>query len=88
MLQIEWDRALREVDLTYRLHDLRHLGATLAATSGASTREIMRRLGHQSPSEALIYQHATENRDQAIAAALADPAPAAPVVPSRPAKRS
>ena len=52
-------------------HDLRHVGNTLAAT-GASTRELMARMGHSSPRAALIYQHATLERDRAIAAALGD----------------
>ena len=61
-------------------HDLRHLAATLAATTGATTRELMQRMGHASPRAALIYQHATQDRDAAIALALSDLA-AAPVVP-------
>jgi integrase len=53
-----------------RYHDLRHTGATLAAATGASTRELMARLGHASADAALRYQHATADRDQAIARAL------------------
>ena len=53
-----------------RLHDLRHTGNTLAAATGASTRELMVRMGHASPQAALIYQHASAERDRAIAAAL------------------
>jgi integrase len=53
-------------------HDLRHTGNTLAAATGASTAELMARMGHASPRAALIYQHATVERDQAIAAALGD----------------
>jgi integrase len=53
-------------------HDLRHTGATLAAMTGASTKELMSRLGHASPVAALRYQHATENRDVAIAEALSN----------------
>jgi integrase len=49
---------------------LRHTGATLAAATGASTRELMARLGHASADAALRYQHATADRDQAIARAL------------------
>jgi hypothetical protein len=45
-------------------------GNTLAAATGASTRELMARMGHASPRAALIYQHATSDRDQAIASAL------------------
>lgn len=53
-----------------RVHELRHTGATLAAASGASTAELMHRLGHASPAAALIYQHATTHRDAEIARAL------------------
>jgi hypothetical protein len=51
-------------------HDLRGAGLTLAATQGATTRELMARAGHASPASALRYQHATADRDTAIAAAL------------------
>jgi integrase len=51
-------------------HDLRHTGGTLAATTGATTKELMARLGHSSPRAAMIYQHATRDRDKSIAAAL------------------
>lgn len=54
----------------YRFHDLRHLAATLAAVSGATTRELMLRIGHSSPRAAMIYQHATSDRDRAIAEAM------------------
>lgn len=53
-----------------RFHDLRHFALTMAATTGASTKELMRRAGHSSPAAALRYQHATEDRDKAIAEAL------------------
>jgi integrase len=53
-----------------RFHDLRHTGATLAAATGASTKELMKRLGHASSDAALRYQHATADRDSAIAKAL------------------
>lgn len=55
-----------------RFHDLRHTGNTLAAATGASTRELMARMGHASSRAALIYQHATRDRDAAIAGALSD----------------
>ncbi len=48
-------------------HDLRHTGNTLAATGGATTRELMHRMGHSSVRAALIYQHLVNGRDQAIA---------------------
>ena len=54
----------------FQFHDLRHTGNTLAAAAGASTRELMHRMGHVSMRAALIYQHATATRDQEIAAAM------------------
>ena len=53
------------------LHDLRHTGNTLAASSGASLKDLMTRMGHDSPAAALIYQHATREADAAIATATA-----------------
>jgi hypothetical protein len=46
------------------------VGGTLAAATGASLKELMARLGHSSTRAALIYQHASRDRDQAIARAL------------------
>ena len=55
-----------------RWHDLRHTGATLAAVSGATLAELMSRLGHSTPSAAMIYQHAAADRDRVIADALSE----------------
>ena len=63
---------LAGLDAGFRFHDLRHTGNTLAAATGASTKELMSRMGHASPRAALIYQHATSDRDAVIAAALSD----------------
>jgi integrase len=57
-------------DLTF--HDLRHTGATLAAAAGATVAELMVRIGHATPDMAMRYQHATAERDQAIAQALSE----------------
>jgi integrase len=66
-----WRKATRAVGLEkFHFHDLRHTGNTLAASTGASTKELMSRMGHSSPRAALIYQHATQDRDAEIAAAL------------------
>lgn len=68
-----WGRARRaagRADL--HLHDLRHSGLTWAAATGATTAELMHRAGHASPAAALRYQHATVDRDRAIADALAE----------------
>ena len=54
----------------FRFHDLRHTAATLAVAAGASTRELMVRMGHSSSAAALRYQHVMAGRDAAIAAAL------------------
>lgn len=53
-----------------RFHDLRHTGAVLAASTGATLAELMGRLGHSTAGAALRYQHAAEGRDQMIANAL------------------
>jgi integrase len=68
-----WHEAVGAVGLGtlgLHFHDLRHTGNTLAAGTGASTRELMARLGHASPQAALRYQHTSRERDQAIAASL------------------
>jgi integrase len=54
----------------FRFHDLRHTGNTFAASSAASTRELMHRMGHASMRAALIYQHPTSKRDREIPAAI------------------
>ena len=53
-----------------RFHDLRHTGAVLAASTGATLAELMGRLGHSTPQAALRYQHAAQGRDAVIAIAL------------------
>lgn len=52
-------------------HDLRHTGNVLAAET-ASLRELMARMGHSSTRAALIYQHASRERERAIAAAISE----------------
>jgi hypothetical protein len=51
-------------------HDLRHTGNTMAAAQGATLRELMERMGHSSPRAALIYLHATRERDERIASGM------------------
>ncbi len=71
--QKAWDEARAGLGLEHlHFHDLRHTGNTLAAATGASTKELMARLGHSSPQAALRYQHASRARDLAIATALND----------------
>jgi integrase len=64
-----------------RFHDLRHTAATLAA-AGATTKELMERMGHTSPAVALRYQHVMADRQAALASALDDLTRAA-TVPSK-----
>ncbi len=69
-----WKTALKNAgvpdDVDLHLHDLRHTGSTWSAQTGATLKEVMARIGHSSTRAAMIYQHATRERDQAIATAL------------------
>jgi integrase len=66
-----WQPALTKAGLQgLRVHDLRHTAATLAAAAGATTKELMDRIGHSSPAAALRYQHVIEERRSALALAL------------------
>ena len=68
--QATWAEATKEAGVP-GLHfpDLRHTGNMLAAES-ASLRELMTRIGHSSTRAGLIYQHASREREAAIAAAI------------------
>ncbi|WP_172827277.1 tyrosine-type recombinase/integrase [Mycobacterium asiaticum] len=66
-----WEKARAAIGKpNLRVHDLRHVGAVLAAQSGATTAELMHRLGHSTPQMALRYQHVAEGRDAEIAERL------------------
>ncbi|MFE9108444.1 site-specific integrase [Streptomyces collinus] len=66
-----WRKACEDAGIKgLHFHDLRHTGNTLAASTGASTRELMSRMGHSTARAALIYQHASADRDPLIADAL------------------
>jgi integrase len=64
-----WERAKREagIEAGVRFHDLRHLAGTTAASTGASLREVMARMGHASSDASLRYLKASESRDRKIA---------------------
>ena len=66
---VRWSKIVVEAGLPagFHFHDLRHTCNNLATASGASTRELMYRMGHGSMRAALIYQHATSQRDREIA---------------------
>jgi integrase len=69
--RLVWRPAVQRLGLDgLRFHDLRHTAATLAAAAGATTKELMERMGHTSPAVALRYQHVMADRQGAIAAAL------------------
>ena len=66
-----WEKARAAIGKpNLRVHDLRHVGAVLAAQSGATTAELMHRLGHTTAAMALRYQHVAEGRDAEIAERL------------------
>lgn len=66
-----WVGAVKAAGLSeVRFHDLRHTGATIAAQTGATLKELMLRIGHSTDKAALNYQHAAKGRDQEIASAL------------------
>jgi integrase len=68
---VGWKAAVEAVGVPgLTFHDLRHTGATLAARTGASLRDLMQRIGHDSTAAAIRYQHASREADEAIAAAL------------------
>ncbi|MFC4072867.1 tyrosine-type recombinase/integrase [Actinoplanes subglobosus] len=66
---VKWAKSLADAGMPagFHFHDLRHTGNNIAAASGASTRELMHRMGHASMRAALIYRHATSEPDREIA---------------------
>lgn len=90
---VGWKAAVEAVGVPgLTFHDLRHTGATLAARTGASLRDLMQRIGHDSTAAAIRHQHASREADEAIAAAIeevitrarkdGDDGPAGALVPS------
>jgi hypothetical protein len=66
-----WPHAARTIGARgMHFHDLRHTGNHFAAASGASLKDLMARMGHDSERAAIIYQHAARGADQAIAEAM------------------
>ena len=67
VLQKNWAKARVVAGLPegFTFHDLRHTAHTLAAQNGATTKELMYRMGQSSTGAALRYQHATRDREHA-----------------------
>ncbi|MFE2412767.1 tyrosine-type recombinase/integrase [Kitasatospora sp. NPDC059408] len=63
----KWRKARKKLGLDHlRFYDLRHTGNVLAASTGASLRDLIAFMGHNSPRAALIYQHSTEEQQTKI----------------------
>jgi integrase len=65
---VGWKPAVAKLGIEgLHFHDLRHTGNMLAAGSRVSTRDLMARMGHDSMTAALVYQHASQYADRAVA---------------------
>jgi integrase len=68
---VKWSQAVDAIGVPgLHFRYLRHTGNSLAAETGASLRDLMDRMGHDSVRAALIYQHKTTAAGRAIADAL------------------
>lgn len=56
----------------FTFHDMRHTGQTLAAATGATLKDFMKRMGHASTAAAYRYMHTVDGRDAEIASALSE----------------
>jgi len=66
-----WPHAVRAIGAEgLHFHDLRHTGNHFAAASGASLKDLMARMGHDSERAAIIYQHEAQGADLAITSAI------------------
>ena len=54
------------------MHHLRHTALTMAGQHGATGAELQARAGHASQAAMAIYQHATLDRDKALAERIGD----------------
>lgn len=63
-----WRAYAKEAGVVGRLHDLRHLHASILLAEGMPVRDVAQRVGHASPTTTLgIYAHVLEGRDRAAA---------------------
>lgn len=71
--RIHWEKACGAAGIeNFHVHDIRHIGLTLVARSGATNADIKRRGGHASDSAAARYQHSSVVRDEEIAARVSE----------------
>lgn len=71
--QYPWEKARAAIGKpNFRVHDLRHVGAVFAAQSGATTADLMHRLGHTTSQMAQRYQHVVDGRDAELAARMSE----------------
>lgn len=69
-LQRAWSRAVEEAGLSnFHIHDIRHIGLSMVAATGAPMKDVMTRGGHASLQSAMRYQHTGVERDRAAAEA-------------------
>lgn len=67
-LQKAWRSAARKAGLeNFHVHDIRHIGLTLVAASGAPIKDVMARGRHRSLQSAIRYQHTDADRDRKVA---------------------
>jgi integrase len=79
-----WPHAVRAIGAKgLHFHDLRHTGNHFAAASGASLKDLMIRMGHDSERAAIIYQHEARGADLAITSAIDAHIEAANASPSK-----
>lgn len=70
-LRRAWECAREVAGIPWlKFHDLRHTGLTIFAQQGATLAELLHRGGHSDVDVALRYQHATRERDAALAARM------------------
>lgn len=70
-LRAAWEKARAAAGIPWlKFHDLRHTGLTIFAQQGATLAELLHRGGHSDVDVALRYQHATRERDAALAARM------------------
>lgn len=67
-LQKAWLRAVADAGFeNFHIHDIRHIGLTMVAASGAPIKDLMARGRHESVESTIRYQHTDLDRDRKVA---------------------